>query len=646
MMEALSQRHGIVFHTERDIKHSSSSLLEEALTSHPSTSVQDLESTPQLQTTFPSEISTVEHRQIPSTQKDSVQDEEEAFKASTQCQPEGPPAVRENSVPDVQLFEVSHATEALAGCAVATCEQVVADDGSPPQTSSKRFCPVMSNDNISEQASELSTSSTEDDVFEQSTAQSTTTPPSEYGPYEPLMDLSLSSTPVGDILVELFAENIVAKALRTAQGALGALPAAFPEIVPQNPGYNGNYSLREADFWTCGFFPGTLYLMLERMIKYPQSVQVPGPINLQQLGAQFATLCHTWSEPIRGMDSRTDTHDIGFIIMPALRADWELFGNLRSLHSIIKAARSLATRYVPSAKAIRSWDLLKKKDIEILDQEDNMIVIIDSMCNLDLLYYAAHHAQDRTLASMATAHASTLLRTHLRPEPVRSSSKDVYRGQWWSTCHVANIDPKTGILKRRLSAQGYEHDSTWSRGQAWGILGYAETYMWTKDRNFLEASCGLAEYFLHRLETAPACVTQGRYVPLWDFDAPIEDKQNPLRDSSAGVIAANGMLILSQALASVDEIDLSSRFRKAAIRIVQDTLSFALAPEKAVLVSGSYQQIRAEEAIIGSRFDGMLKFGTANNNSNARKRYANHGVVYGDYYLVEFGNRLLRMGLH
>ncbi|OAL45834.1 Six-hairpin glycosidase [Pyrenochaeta sp. DS3sAY3a] len=494
-------------------------------------------------------------------------------------------------------------------------------------------------------SSESSASSTEEDSSEQTSSPLTSSPPSDCGTTEPVLDYFGSQTPLTDLLPELFAENITAKALRTAQVALAALPAAFPEIVSQKVDSDGSYTLREADFWTCGFFPGTLYAILERLVRFPQSVQLPSSINTQHLRDQFTTLCRTWSEPIRGMDGRTDTHDIGFIIMPALRADWELFGNPRSLDSIVKAARSLATRYVPSARAIRSWDLLKKKDIEILDQEDNMIVIIDSMCNLDLLFYAAHHAQDPGLSDMAAAHASTLLQSHLRPEPVLSSSKDVYRGQWYSTCHVANLDPKSGTLKRRLTAQGYDHDSTWSRGQAWGILGYAETYLWTKDRRFLEAACGLAEYFLHRLETAPPCVSTGVHVPLWDFDAPIETPDAPLRDSSAGVIAANGMLALSQALSGIGQTGLSTRFRTAAITIVQDTLSFALAPEKAQLTTGAYQQISAQEVIPGRRYDGMLKFGTANNNVNARKRYANHGLVYGDYYLVEFGNRLLRMGL-
>ena len=476
----------------------------------------------------------------------------------------------------------------------------------------------------------------------------TSTPPSECGHNEPVTEIFASSLSATNTVSELYSENVIAKALRTAQTALGELPFAFPEIVPQEVGSDGTYSLREADFWTCGFFPGILYLLLERLVRFPQSVQLQDPgLCRQNLCNQLTTLSRTWSEPIRGMDTRTDTHDIGFIVMPALRMDWELFGNKQSLESIVRAARSLATRYVPSARAIRSWDLLKKKDIEITDQRDNMIVIIDSMCNLDLLFYASHHAQDSSLAEIATAHALTLLQSHLRPEQVLSSENDAYKGQWYSTCHVANIDPNTGELKRRLSAQGYAHESTWSRGQAWSILGYAETYTWTKDVRFLEASCGLAEYFLFRLKTGPPCVgARGRLVPLWDFDAPIEDVENPLYDSSAGVIAANGLLLLSQALAAMNQLLLSSRYRSAALAIVQDTLEFALAPERSCLTPAPYQQIRAEEEKCGVRFDGILKYGTANNNAQARKRYANHGLVYGDYYLVEFGNRLLRMGLH
>ena len=490
-------------------------------------------------------------------------------------------------------------------------------------------------------------------LFELNSTPLTSTPPSEAGDIRFESDVFAPNTMSNDLSKELYAENVIAKALWTATTHIGAVPNAFPEIVPQGEDSDGSYALREAAFWTLGFFPGTLYAILERLIRFPQSTNLPVDLNISHLRTQLTTLCRYWAEPLHGHAGRTDTHDIGFIVMPALRADWEMTGNQRSLDSIIRAARSLASRYVPSAKAIRSWDLLIKKDIEIRDMGDNMIVIIDSLCNLDLLYYASEHDPNSTyLANIATAHATTLLESHLRHESVSPTSEECYRGQWFSTCHVANIDPKTGSLKRRLTAQGYAHGSTWSRGQAWGILGYAQTYTSTKDTRFLHASCGLAEYFLYRLETAPSCVevisadgtTKGRRVPLWDFDAPIEDTSKPLRDSSAGMIAANGMLILSQALISLDQMSLSSRFRKAALGIVQDTLALALSPKKAKLVAAPYEQIQAKDVVPGSKFEGLLKFGTANNNEQARKRYANHGLVYGDYYLVEFGNRLLRMG--
>lgn len=176
------------------------------------------------------------------------------------------------------------------------------------------------------------------------------------------------------------------------------------------------------------------------------------------------------------MATRTDIHDLGFIIAP-LQLDYELTSNVSSLSSLLTAAHSLATRFVVSAGAIRSWDLLRKKDISIISQEENCIVIIDSSCNLDLLFYASLKSGHGRLAEIACMHARTLLRSHLRPVSVSSGQERTgFRGQVYSTCHVANLDPKTGVLKARLTAQGYADESTWARGQAWAILGFAQTY--------------------------------------------------------------------------------------------------------------------------------------------------------------------------
>ncbi|KAG5816889.1 hypothetical protein H9Q74_010862 [Fusarium xylarioides] len=467
------------------------------------------------------------------------------------------------------------------------------------------------------------------------------------------------------VLSDLFEEIILAKPYRAASRVLqGFKPAyhGFPEIVPQQGPKEGHWEIPEPEFWTYGFFPGTLYALLERSIRYPGYMRVgtPGHGSSTIIRNHLLPLCKSWSELLHAMASRTDTYDIGFIIMPALRRDWELFGNERSLGSIIQAANNLASRYVPAAGAIRSWDCLLKKDITVTDMENNILTIIDSMCNLDLLFYAAVQTGEQRLADIAASHATTLLKTHLRPESVRSTVNHGDQGQLYSTCHVANIDPKTGDLKWRRTAQGYADDSTWSRGQAWAILGYSQTYNWTKEEMFLDAACGCAEYFLHRLEVSSSCAElpvqpspghksarRGRHVPLWDFDAPIENPREPLRDSSAGIIAANGMLLLSQALAGLGRHTLSRHFFDASIEIVKDTLDVCLAPEKVKLTTSEDGEnpIKVEDAVLGATFDALLKHGTANNNENARRRYANHGLVYGDYYLVEFGNLLLSMGL-
>ena len=393
------------------------------------------------------------------------------------------------------------------------------------------------------------------------------------------------------------------------------------------------------------------------------------PDSSESLREQLVSLCNTWTGPIQAMMTRTDTHDIGFILQPSLQKDWELTSNPDSLQAVLTGARSLASRYVPSARAIRSWDALRQADIAITSLTDDCLVIIDSMMNLDLLYYASKHIPDPSLADIATTHARTVMRSLLRPEtaPATSNGESPKYPELYSTYHVVNFDCHTGAVKQHRTAQGYRTDSTWARGQAWAITGFAQTYKWTKENDFLDTACGLAEYFLQRLETSPACVekravalpnggsngrakktttTIGRYVPLWDFDAPIEDETSPLRDSSAGAIAANGMLLLSQSLAALGDVELAERYRSAAIRIVSDTIEYSLAQEKARLGAGGKDGcIRVEDVMPGQRFDAILKNATANHNAQDYDQYSDHGLVYGDYYLLEFGNQLLRMGL-
>lgn len=85
------------------------------------------------------------------------------------------------------------------------------------------------------------------------------------------------------------------------------------------------------------------------------------------------------------MSARKDTHDLGFIVQPALRRDWELFGREDSLNSLLAAAESLASRYDERVGAIRSWDSFANAHHNITSMEDDFIVIIDSLCSKQYL---------------------------------------------------------------------------------------------------------------------------------------------------------------------------------------------------------------------------------------------------------------------
>lgn len=174
---------------------------------------------------------------------------------------------------------------------------------------------------------------------------------------------------------------------------------------------------------------------------------------------------------------------------------------------------------------------------------------------------------------------------------------------------------------------------SFSRGQAWGILGFAQTYMWTKDPAFLHAATTLANHFLEKLSAA---THHHPYVPLWDFD----DAAVPfLRDTSAGMIAANGMLLLHQILQGSST---TSAYLNAVLRIAKETVELSLAADPApFIIDGRDGRVDVAE----TEWAAILKNATANNNEYAILQYSDHGLVYADYYFLELGNKLLRMGL-
>ncbi|KAH8431839.1 glycoside hydrolase family 88 protein [Aspergillus melleus] len=447
----------------------------------------------------------------------------------------------------------------------------------------------------------------------------------------------------------LYSESAIAKIWRVAARAQGS--SKPPVLYPEYTGPDGStYVYRTLDFWTSGFFPGSLYLILERLTRYQKSSIYRSPSsfshdeddgsNTLPHQLQLSHLCRWWTANLHQNALKRDTHDLGFMIAPWAMKAWDLHRDAEAYNSLVLAAHSLASRFNATTRCIRSWDVCvtTRYSYTEADMSTDFLVIIDSMLNLDLLFWAAWETNNAELYDIAVAHAYSSRRHHVREDN--------------STAHVANFDAQTGERKARFTNQGYSDESCWARGQAWGILGFAQTFRWTGKSEFLDTARALAKYFISHLPEDG--------VPYWDFLAPVTD-ESP-RDTSAAMIAACGMLVLFKTLRDTSE---GGYYLREALRIVDaavvkfmhpPTLTFQMvraSTQCEVYPEGCLAQgasdgfdVLSVVDLSGSRtHDTILDRATINNYEFAPRRWANHGLVYADYYFLLFGNMLQELGL-
>ncbi|KAI2619462.1 glycoside hydrolase family 88 protein [Hypomontagnella submonticulosa] len=403
-------------------------------------------------------------------------------------------------------------------------------------------------------------------------------------------------------------------------------PVLFPEYT--KPGGVG-YVYRELEFWTSGFFPGCLYLLLERQRKYPHKVRGIDTLlpehELHEIQLQFA--CKWWTASLYPNAMLKTTHDLGFMIAPWARAAWELDHDVRGYDAVITAAKSLMTRYSPVIGCIRSWDTCVTKRYSFQEPGKDFLVIVDNLMNLDMIFWAATRLRDESMYAAALSHAKISQRYHVRDD--------------YSTAHVVNFDPANGAIKSVITNQGYSDTSCWSRGQAWAIAGFAQTYKWTQDESFLETARACADYFMKQLPPSA--------IPPWDFQAPRSEPQPT--DTSAAMIASYGMLLIHESETAAGR---PSAYLQHALRIIESVCAshinsparfvtcddFTETPE----VSTSSRQ-KTLTVDMGAGAETILNGATINNYEFAPRRWANHGLVYADYFFLLVGNKLLDMGI-
>ncbi len=113
------------------------------------------------------------------------------------------------------------------------------------------------------------------------------------------------------------------------------------------------------------------------------------------------------------------------------------------------------------------WGATSELLYERTKNEDYPRSAEENMMNLPILYFASEHIGDDRFKRNGMAHADNAIRTHLRADG--------------SVHHCVEHDRETGDAIETFGVQGIAVGSSWSRGRAWAIYGYALSYLHTKE---------------------------------------------------------------------------------------------------------------------------------------------------------------------
>ncbi len=255
-----------------------------------------------------------------------------------------------------------------------------------------------------------------------------------------------------------------------------------------------------SDWWCSGFFGGTLWYLYE----YSHD-------------PKWNAAAHRWTMAMAKEQYNTRTHDLGFMLYCPFGNGYRLTRNPVYPTILLNGANSLATRFRPDYRVIKSWDNFTDK----AGVKYNYPVIIDNMMNLEFLFWAAKTSGNKRFRDICISHADQTLKNHFRPDA--------------SSYHVVCYGDGGKVLARRTK-QGYADESAWARGQAWALYGYTVMYRETNYKKYLDQARRIADFYLNH-PNLPA-----DKIPYWDFNAPLIPNEE--RDASAGAITASALLEL------------------------------------------------------------------------------------------------------
>lgn len=276
----------------------------------------------------------------------------------------------------------------------------------------------------------------------------------------------------------------------------------FTYCCQNHSSINNIYPRCENNQWTCGFWPGEIWLAYEHT--GDNAFREAGSIQVQSFLKRIQNKIEV------------DHHDMGFLYTPSCVSAWMLTGNEDARKAAILAADQLTTRFQEVGGFLQAWGKM--------GAPENYRYIIDCLMNLPLLYWATEQTGDEKYRRVALRHTETCLRYSFRDNG--------------STYHTYFLDPTTGEGLRGVTCQGYRDDSSWARGQAWAICGLANSYRYIGDLRCIDYFRKALAYYLERLPED--------MIPYWDLI--FSDGSGEPRDSSSAAIVACGLLEMAPQL--------------------------------------------------------------------------------------------------
>lgn len=289
-------------------------------------------------------------------------------------------------------------------------------------------------------------------------------------------------------------ENLKQKCIKKLENTSKRIKDSMPYSTKNGIYYNHS-DVENSGWWTDAFWAGIMWQMYKETKgnvyrQYAESIEKKLQIHLYNY------------EELH--------HDVGFLWLSTGLENYMQTGNKKSRSDALLAANVLAARFNLGAGVIRAWNGVGTEGV----------AIIDCMMNIPLLYWASEESKDERFSKIAMCHADKVIKYFIRDDG--------------SVKHIVSFDTDTGEYEDESGGQGCEVGSSWTRGQAWAIYGFVQSYQWTKAERYLDASKKVAKYFADEAE-------KNAYKIKCDFCQP---ENIELFDTSAASIAACGFLEL------------------------------------------------------------------------------------------------------